>query len=69
LSREELTAISNALNAVCHAVRVAETDFPFLIGVTREEGRALLRRVSAALDDVSHGPPAGEAQEQPAADE
>lgn len=38
LSADELLIITNALAAVCHAVRVAEADFPSLIGVTRNFG-------------------------------
>ena len=50
LSTDELLIINNALAAVCHGVRVTESDFSTLIGTSREDGRELLRQLGETLD-------------------
>jgi hypothetical protein len=54
LSLRELLVLNNALNEVCNNVRDLgdDSEFATRLGVSREDGRALLREVGAALDET-----------------
>lgn len=51
LSRDELVAINNALNEVCHGVGMP--GFESRIGASRDEVEGLLASVSRALDEAA----------------
>jgi len=50
LTRDDLLAINNALNEVCHgAYALPDWEFPMLMGVERAEAQATLKKVGAIL--------------------
>lgn len=51
MSFDELGLLQGALNEICNAVRELgrDSEFETRLGATREEGRALLREIKAAL--------------------
>lgn len=49
ISLTELLAINNALNEVCNGLDIADAEFQTRLGVHREEARAVLAAVNAAL--------------------
>lgn len=51
VSPHELMLINNALNEVCHGVEIGEAEFPTRLGGSRDEAKALLRRVGQLLRD------------------
>lgn len=53
LTRGDLLLINNALNEVCNGVRIDDFEFETRLGVSRDEARQLLRRVSDRLREMA----------------
>jgi hypothetical protein len=49
LTEHELVLLNNALNELCHGVRISEGEFHARLGGTKDDLRALLRRVHALV--------------------
>jgi hypothetical protein len=50
LTQDDLLAINNALNEVCHGANaIPEWEFQTLMGVERSEAQATLKKISARL--------------------
>ena len=53
LTRDDLLAINNALNEVCHGANaIPEREFQTLMGVERSEAQATLRKITDRLPRV-----------------
>jgi hypothetical protein len=54
VSSNELLLLNNALNEACNGVRDLgdDSEFGTRLGASREDGRALLRELGAALDET-----------------
>ena len=50
LTDAELVILNNALNEVCNGVDIEDAEFQTRLGVTRDEARALLLKISGLLD-------------------
>jgi len=54
LTQDDLLAIGNALNEVCHGANaIPECEFQTLMGVERSEARATLKKITAHLPRVA----------------
>jgi hypothetical protein len=49
LTDAELVTVNNALNEVCNGVHIGDAEFETRLGVTREEARALLLKISGLI--------------------
>ncbi len=56
MTADQLMALANALNEVCHGSQMDDTEFEIRIGVTRQEARLLLDQVNQALDGLAAEP-------------
>lgn len=50
IDKDELLLINNAINEVCNGIHIDEWEFETRLGVSREQGRALL----AEIDPLFH---------------
>lgn len=53
LTEDELALLNNALNELCHGIRIDDDEFRIRTGFSRDEARALLDRLHLVLSDMT----------------